>query len=170
MDLKKYIREIPDWPQQGVNFKDITPLLQDKEAFRYAIDWLAEPYRNQNIDAVVGIDARGFILSAAVAYALHTGLALVRKKGKLPREIVSREYVLEYASNTIEMHKDAITAGQRVLVIDDVLATGGTCEATAGIIETLGGVIVGISFLIELTFLRGKEKLARYPVRSLIYY
>ncbi len=167
-DLKSYIREIPDWPQKGVNFKDITPLLQDAAAFRQAIDELAEPYLNQKIDLVVAIDARGFLLATAVAYKLGAGVVLARKKGKLPWQTVSREYALEYGSNIIEMHKDAIRPGQKVLMIDDVLATGGTMEAAIELVKELGGEIVGVSFLIGLSFLKGKEKLGGYEVKELV--
>lgn len=170
MDLKQHIREIPDWPKKGVSFKDITPLLQNAEAFRLAIDDLAKPYQDKKIDLIVGIDARGFILSSAVAYKLGVGLAIVRKKGKLPRKTISEEYILEYATNVIEMHEDGINPGQSVAIIDDVLATGGTMEATIKLVEKLGGKIEGISFLIDLIFLKGKEKLKNYPVYSLIKY
>ena len=170
MDLKSKIREIPDWPERGVNFKDITPLLQDKEAFGFAIDELCESFEQNPPDMIVGIDARGFILSAAMAYKLKTGLAIIRKKGKLPHKTISQEYTLEYATNTIEMHEDAIQKGQKVLLVDDVLATGGTMEATAKMVETLGGQILGISFLIELDFLKGREKLRKYKIESLINY
>lgn len=170
MDLKSKIREIPDWPEKGVNFKDITPLLQDREAFTYTIDKLCEPYLENRPDIIVGIDARGFILSAALAYKLKTGLAIIRKKGKLPHKTICQDYTLEYATNTIEMHEDAIQKGQKVLLVDDVLATGGTMEATAQMVEKLGGQILGISFLIELDYLKGREKLKNYQVNSLIHY
>ena len=176
MDLKSKIREIPDWPEKGVNFKDITPLLQDKKAFRIAIDKLTEPYLEKTClpagrpDIIVGIDARGFILSSAMAYKLNTGLAIIRKKGKLPHKTISQKYTLEYATNTIEMHEDAIRKGDRVLIVDDVLATGGTMRATAEIIEILGGKIIGIDFLIELDFLKGRDKLKNYKINSLLHY
>jgi adenine phosphoribosyltransferase len=170
MELKSKIREIPDWPEKGVNFKDITPLLQDKEAFKFAIDELCKPFEQNHPDIIVGIDARGFILSAAMAYKLKTGLAIIRKKGKLPHKTISADYTLEYATNTIEMHEDAIQGGQKVLIVDDVLATGGTMEATCRIVEKLGGKILGISFLIELDFLKGREKLKNYQVNSLVHY
>jgi len=172
MDLKSKIREIPDWPEKGVSFKDITPLLQDKEAFGFSIDKLCEPFDNaqEKPDMIVGIDARGFILSAAMAYKLKTGLAIIRKKGKLPHKTIYQDYKLEYATNTIEMHEDAIQKGQKVLLVDDVLATGGTMEATAQMVEKLGGKIIGISFLIELDFLKGREKLGNYKTNSLIHY
>jgi len=170
MDLKSKIREIPDWPEKGVNFKDITPLLQDREAFCFAIDKLSEPFLENRPDIIVGIDARGFILSAAMAYKLNTGLAIIRKKGKLPHKTICQDYKLEYATNTIEMHEDAIQKGQKVLLVDDVLATGGTMEATAQMVEKLGGKIIGISFLIELDFLKGREKLKNYKIESLVHY
>lgn len=170
MDLKSKIREIPDWPERGVNFKDITPLLQDKKTFRIAIDKMAEPYLKDRPDIIVGIDARGFILSAVMAYKLGTGLAIIRKKGKLPHKTISQDYTLEYATNTIEMHEDAIKKGDKVLIVDDVLATGGTMQATAEIIEMLGGKIIGINFLIELDFLKGREKIKNYKINSLLHY
>jgi adenine phosphoribosyltransferase len=170
MHLKQKIREIPDWPEKGVNFKDITPLLQDEETFKFAIDEMCKPFLENKPDIIVGIDARGFILSAAMAYKLGTGLTLIRKKGKLPPKTICQDYTLEYATNTIEMKEDAIQKGQKVLIVDDVLATGGTMEATCKIVEKLGGEIVGISFLIELDFLKGREKLKNYKVESLIHY
>jgi len=170
MDIKSKIREIPDWPEKGVNFKDITPLLQDKEAFKFTIDEMCRPFEQNAPDIIVGIDARGFILSAAMAYRLNTGLAIIRKKGKLPHKTIFRDYKLEYATNTIEMHEDAIRRGQKVLLVDDVLATGGTMEATAQMVEKLGGQIIGISFLIELDSLNGREKLKNYKIESLIHY
>jgi len=170
MDLKKYIREIPDWPKKGVGFKDITPLLEDPKALKFVIDELAKPYLGQKIDKVVGIDARGFLLASAVAYKLGAGLSLVRKKGKLPHKTISRACDMEYASNVMEMHEDTIKSGERVIVVDDVIAYGATMEATAEMIEKLGGNIVGISFLIELSFLKGREKLKKYKINSLIEY
>ena len=168
--IKLKIREIPDWPKRGVNFKDITPLLQDKNTFRKIIDLLATPYLGKKIDKVVGIDARGFILAAALSYKLKTGLAIVRKKGKLPAKTVSKTYTLEYASNTLEMHKDAISPGEKILLVDDVLATGGTMKATIDLVKKLKGKIMGIDFLIELAYLGGKKNLKGYKVRSLIKY
>lgn len=170
MNLKSKIREIPDWPKKGISFKDITPLLQDSEAFTLAIDKLAEPYLNNKPDIIVGIDARGFILSAVLAYKFNVGLAIIRKKGKLPHKTISQDCTLEYATDTIEMHEDAIKSGQKVLLVDDVLATGGTMKATADIIEKVGGEIMGIAFLIELDYLKGREKLKNYPIYSLIRY
>lgn len=172
MDLKSKIREIPDWPKAGINFKDITTLLEDKEAFKQAIDELAAPYQNQKIDKVVGIDARGFLLAAPVAYKLGAGLAIARKKGKLPSGTIKQEYTLEYASSTIEIHDDAIKPGENIVLIDDLCATGGTALATCDLISRLGGQIVGISFLIDLPFLGGSGKLKErgIAVRSLIDY
>lgn len=170
LNLKQFIREAPDWPKKGVGFKDITPLLKDGAAFAQAIDQLTEMYSGKKVDLVVGIDARGFILAAAVAYKLGVGLAIVRKKGKLPWKTIGREYQLEYASNTIEMHEDAVCAGQKVLIIDDVLATGGTMAATCEMVEELGGKIVGIGFLILLGFLEGEKKLGKYDIGALVRY
>lgn len=168
--IKKKIREIPDWPEKGINFKDITPLIEDKIAFRRIIDELARPYLNKKIDKIVGIDARGFIFAAALSYKLKSGLAIVRKKGKLPYKTISRKYSLEYASNIIEMHKDSILPGEKVLLVDDVLATGGTMKATIDLVKKLKGKIIGIDFLIELTYLKGKKKLKGYKVRALAKY
>ncbi len=172
MDLKSTIREIPDWPKDGINFKDITTLLLDPSAFREAIDSLAKPFEGQGIDKILGIDARGFLLAAPIAYSLKTGLAIVRKIGKLPAKTISREYTLEYASNTIEMHEDAVRPGEKVVLIDDLCATGGTALAACDLIEELGGKIAGVSFLIDLPFLQGSKKLKDrgYIVRSLIDY
>ena len=168
--IKSKIREIPDWPKRGVGFKDITPLLGDKEVFRKTINLLAKPYLKKKIDKVVGIDARGFLLAAAIAYRLRAGIAIVRKKGKLPCKTVCQEYDLEYGSNTIEIHKDSILPGERVLLVDDVLATGGTMEAAVSLVEKLKGKIVSIDFLMELTLLNGRKKIKKYKVRSLIKY
>lgn len=168
--LKSKIREIPNWPIKGVSFKDITPLLQDSKAFSMAIDKLAKPYLKNKPDIVVGIDARGFILSSAVAYKLKRGLAIIRKKDKLPYKKIQKKYVLEYTTNIIEMHKDAVLPGQKVLIIDDVLATGGTIKATIDLVEKLGGKVVGAAFLIELDYLNGREKIGDYKIHSLIHY
>jgi len=169
-DLKSKIREIPDWPKPGVNFKDITPLLEDAEGFQEVINKLADPYLGQKINKVVGIDARGFIFAAALAYKLGAGLAIVRKKGKLPWKTIGAEYALEYAANTIEVHEDAVVPGEKVLIVDDVLATGGTMEATVGLVKKLGGEITGISFVVELGFLEGRKKLGDNKVHSLLVY
>lgn len=170
MDLKSKIREIADWPEKGVSFKDITPLLQDPGAFALAIDKLAEPYLDNKPEMIVGIDARGFILSAALAYKFNTGLAIIRKKDKLPYRKVSQDYDLEYGKNIIEMHEDAIKPGEKVLIVDDVLATGGTTKATVDLVKKLGGKIIGIALLIELDYLQGRKKLRGYPIHSLIHY
>jgi len=168
--IKSKIREIPDWPKKGVSFKDITPLLHDKEFFRKTIDLLAAPYLGKKIDKIVGIDARGFILAAALAYKLKTGLAIVRKKGKLPAKTISQSYALEYASNILEMHEDAVLPGEKVLLVDDVLATGGTMKATIAMVKKLKGKIVGVDFLMELTYLDGRKNLKGYKIKSLIKY
>ena len=168
--IKSKIREIPDWPKKGVNFKDITPLIEDGRIFKKIIDSLAKPYLNKKIGKIVGIDARGFLLAAALAYKLKTGMVIIRKEGKLPSKTVSRKYALEYGSNTIEMHKDSILPGERVILVDDVLATGGTMKATIDLVKKLKGRIIGIDFLIELSFLKGKAKLKGYNTRSLVKY
>lgn len=169
-EFKQFIREIPDWPKKGIGFKDITPLLQNSVAFKAAVDELSKPFEDKGIDMVVGIDARGFILAAAMAYKLGAGLAIVRKKGKLPWRTISREYALEYASNTLEMHEDAIQPGQTILLVDDVLATGGTMAAAVDMVKQLGGSISGLAFLIVLDFLKGEEKLGGFPIHTLIRY
>lgn len=172
MDLKAKIREIQNWPKPGVNFKDITTLLEDKIIFRQIIDELSAPFIDQKVDKVVGIDARGFLLAAPVAYKLNTGLSIVRKKGKLPSTTIAQEYTLEYASNTIEMHDDTIVPGENIVLIDDLCATGGTALASCDLIARLGGNIIGIGFLIDLLFLHGSKKLKEkgYIVRSLVEY
>lgn len=166
--LKARIRDIPDFPQPGVLFRDITPLLADPAAFRSAIDGMAAPFAG--IQHVVAIESRGFILGAPVAYRLGAGLVLVRKVGKLPAATLREEYGLEYGSNTVEIHEDAIRPGERVVIVDDVLATGGTVRAAANLVERLGASVVGISLLIEIGFLGGRERLAGYNVSSLITY
>lgn len=168
--IKSKIREIPDWPKPGVNFKDITPLLEDGNAFKQVIDELTSHYLDQKIDKIIGIDARGFLIAAPLAYKLNTGIAIVRKKGKLPSETVFQEYDLEYGSNTIEMHKDSILAGEKVLMVDDVLATGGTMKAAVDLVKKLEGNIVGIEFLIELTFLNGRDKIRGYNIGVMAKY
>lgn len=170
MDFKEKVRVILDFPEKGIRFKDITTLLNDGEAFHQAVDALADPYRDKKIDLVVGPEARGFIVGVPVAYTLGAGFVPVRKPGKLPAETLTYEYSLEYGKNTLEMHKDAILPGQRVLIVDDLLATGGTIEATIAMVEALGGVIVGLVFLIELSYLEGRKKLANYDVMSLMKY
>ncbi len=168
--LKEHIRDIPDFPKEGIVFKDITPLLADKKAFTYAIDAIAHHFDRDEIDKVVGIEARGFILAAPVAYHFGAGFVPVRKAGKLPRDRVSADYQLEYGTATLEMHTDAVSAGQRVLLVDDVLATGGTMEAGCRLIEQAGGAVAGCAFLVELSFLGGRKRLAGHDVFSLITY
>ncbi|MBE3569882.1 MAG: adenine phosphoribosyltransferase [Bacillales bacterium] len=170
MDLKKYIAVVPDWPQPGVQFKDITPLMDNGEAFKYATDQIVAYAEKKKADIVVGPEARGFIVGCPVAYALGVGFAPVRKEGKLPRETVKVEYGLEYGKDVLTIHKDAIKPGQRVLIIDDLLATGGTIEATIKLVEQLGGIVVGIAFLIELAYLEGRKKLDGYDILALMKY
>lgn len=170
MDLREKIRNIPDFPQQGVQFKDITTLLKDGKAFRVAIDRLADPYRDQQIDVVVGPEARGFAIGAPLAYVLGAGFVPIRKPGKLPGEIISQTYSLEYGKDALEIHKDAIQPDSRVLIADDLLATGGTTLATVKMIEELGGKVIGLAFLIELCFLNGRKKLEDYVIHSLVQY
>lgn len=170
MDLKSKIREVEDFPKEGISFKDITTLLKDGEGFKYAVDKIIEDLKDKNIDVVVGPEARGFLMGTPVAYGLGIGFIPVRKPGKLPHETVNHEYALEYGTDCLEIHKDAIKEGQRVAIVDDLLATGGTMEATAKLIEKLGGKVVAMEFLIELEFLNGKENLKEYHVNSLIKY
>ncbi len=171
-DLKNKIREVPDWPKKGVNFKDITTLLQDKNTFKKTIDSIAEFFGGEKIDKVVGIDARGFLVAAPVAYKLNAGLTIARKPGKLPFSTIEQEYTLEYGTNIIQMHTDAILSGEKIILIDDLIATGGTAEATCDLIERLGGKILGVGFVIDISFLGGSERLRKkgYEVRSLITY
>jgi len=169
-DLKDYIRDIPNFPKEGIIFKDITPLWKDKDAFAQAIDTIGERYREQQIDVVVGVEARGFIVGSAVAYKLGLGFVPMRKPGKLPYKTTSVSYELEYGIDTIEMHEDGISAGQRVLIIDDLLATGGTARAMCKLVEQAGGKVVALAFIVELTFLHGRDKLKNWNVFSLIQY
>jgi adenine phosphoribosyltransferase len=168
--LEDWIRDIPDFPQKGVLFKDITPLLQDGVAFQASVERLAAHYAGAGIQTVVGVESRGFIFGAPLAYLLRCGFVPVRKFGKLPFQTVSVEYALEYGTNVVEMHTDAIHPGQRVLIVDDLLATGGTVSAAMELVEKLGGHIAGIAFLVELTFLRGREQLKGHDVFALIKY
>jgi adenine phosphoribosyltransferase len=168
MNLAKMIRDVPDFPVKGVLFKDITTLLKDPDAFQEAIDGLIDRFLDEEIDIVAAIEARGFIFGAPLAYELAAGFVPIRKPGKLPWETISASYTLEYGTNTLEIHKDAIQPGQRVLLVDDVLATGGSAKAAAELIERLGGKIVSIVFLVDLTYLKGMEKLQGYDVFSLI--
>ncbi len=168
--LEDHIRDIPDFPQPGVLFKDITPLLQDKTAFRVALERLAAHYTGAGIQTVVGVESRGFIFGAPLAYLLNCGFVPVRKFGKLPAATVNVEYALEYGTNVVEIHTDAIKPGERVLVVDDLLATGGTVSATIELVERLGGHVAGVAFLVELTFLKGREHLDGHDVFALIKY
>ena len=170
MDLNKYIADVKDFPIEGILFKDITPLLQDKEAFSYVINKMSEFVKRVGADVICGPESRGFIFGTPVAYNNDLGFVPIRKPGKLPRETVEISYDLEYGSNTLCMHKDAIKKGQKVVIIDDLLATGGTIKAACELIEKLGGEVVGLAFLIELDDLKGKEKLANYNVLSLLHY
>lgn len=170
MDLKEKIRVIDDFPAKGISFKDITTLLKDAEALKDCINQLAERFSNVRVDMIVGPESRGFIFATPLAYLLGTGFVPVRKPGKLPAETMSYEYALEYGTDKLEIHKDSITPGQKVLIVDDLLATGGTMYAAAKLVEKLGGEVVGLGFLIELEDLNGREKLAGYKVESLIKY
>lgn len=168
--LKTKIRHVPDFPKPGILFYDITTLLNDRQGFRDMIDALAAPYRGKGVEQVVGIESRGFILGAAVASALDAGFVPVRKPGKLPARCFREEYALEYGVDGLEIHEDAVHAGQRVLLVDDVLATGGTARAASGLIRRIGGELIGLSFLIELNFLNGRDKLAGEEVYSVLQY
>lgn len=170
IDLKSTIRDIPDFPKEGIIFKDITTLLKDKEAFHQAVDDLCGSFENSHVDQVVCVESRGFIFGAPVAYHLGAGLVPVRKPGKLPAKTNQVTYELEYGTDTLEIHEDAIKEGDKVLIIDDLLATGGTTKATIELVENLGGQIAGIAFLIELTFLNGRDKLQGHPITSIIQY
>ncbi len=170
MKLEESIRDVPDFPKKGIIFKDITPLLKDPTAFKYVIDLLTERYHDKGITVVVAMEARGFILGAPLAYSLGVSFVPVRKPAKLPAEVISAHYSLEYGADCLEMHKDAILPGQKVLIVDDLLATGGTAAATIEMVEKLGGEVIGIAFLIELTSLNGRQKLKDYQVMSLIQY
>ena len=170
MELEKLIRDVPDFPQKGIIFKDITTLLQDGNAFRQAMNQMLKRYLDAAIDKVVAIEARGFIFGVVLAYRLGCGFVPARKPGKLPAQTIREEYTLEYGSNALEIHQGSINKGDKVLIVDDLLATGGTALATAKLVEKLGGEVVAIEFLIELGFLNGREKLLKYPVHSLIAY
>ena len=170
MDLKKHIKEVPDFPKKGIGFKDITPLLADPKAFAAAIDRMAEPFAGQGVQIVAGIESRGFLLATPIAYRLGAGVVPIRKKGKLPRAVKSASYALEYGTDSIEAHADAFPKGAKVLLVDDVLATGGTAAAAVQLIEAIGGQLVGAAFLIELGFLNGKSKLPGRKIHSLVSY
>ena len=169
-DLRARIREVPDFPKPGILFYDITTMLKDPAAYRESIDLLTAPYRDRTVDIVVGMESRGFIFRAPRAYQLKAGFVPVRKLGKLPAETVSVEYALEYGTNTLEVHKDAIVSGQKVLIVDDLLATGGTVNGTIELVRRLGGDVVGLAFLVELLFLKGRDKLRGHEIHSVIQY
>lgn len=168
MDFNKILRHIPDFPEKGINFIDITTVLQDKEAFRAAIDAMKDKVKDLEIDVIVGAESRGFIMGAPLAYALGVGFVPVRKPGRLPYETIRADYSLEYGTNTLEMHVDSVKPGQKVLVVDDLLATGGTAQANCKLVEELGGEIVGLMFFIELLELNGREKLEDRPVYTIV--
>jgi adenine phosphoribosyltransferase len=168
--LKAHVRDIPDFPSKGIVFKDITPLLGDPQAFSMAVDLLANRYIGRGVDRVVGVEARGFILGAALAYRLNTGLIMVRKPGKLPALTLKAAYELEYGKDELEIHRDAMSPGSRVVLVDDVIATGGTVRAAIDLIKALQCEIIELAFLIELTFLNGRERLAGYNIFSLLQY
>ena len=168
--LRAKIRDIKDFPTEGILFKDITTLLKDGPAWRFAVDSLASHYQKDRVDVVVGVESRGFIFGGAIAHQLNAGFVPVRKLGKLPGKTIEVEYELEYGRDALAMHEDAIQPGQRVLAVDDLLATGGTMGATLRLVEQLGGRVVGVAFMIELAFLKGREKLKNYPLHALISY
>ncbi len=168
--LQRLIPDVPDYPKPGIVFKDITPLLGDPAGLSLAVEYLTQPFRAQHVDLVVGAESRGFIFGTAVARNLSAGFVPIRKPGKLPRKTLSATYELEYGTDELQIHADAITKGSRVLMVDDLLATGGTLVASCDLVEKLGGEIVGITVLIELAFLKGRDRLARYPLHSIISY
>ena len=170
MDLRKYIANVPDFPKPGILFRDITPLLQHPPAFRHALDMIKQGIAGNSIDAFAAIDARGFLIAAPLALEMDKPLLPVRKEGKLPRDSVRVSYDLEYGTNSMELHRDAVSKGQRVLVVDDLLATGGTAEATVKLVEELGGVVAGLAFLVELRELGGRERIKGYPITTVIEY
>ncbi len=168
--LKAAIREIPDWPKKGILFYDVTTLLKNGPRFKEAVNALIAPYRDKRVDLVLGIEARGFIFAPTVAYLLGAGFVPVRKPGKLPAATHRAEYDLEYGTDSLEIHKDAIEAGQRVLIVDDLIATGGTAKAVAELVHDMGGIVVGFAFLVELEFLHGRDKLPNFEVKSILKY
>ena len=170
MDLKDYVTIVEDWPKPGIRFKDISTIMDNGTAYKYAVDQIVEYAQEVGAEVIVGPEARGFIIGCPVAYALEIGFAPVRKEGKLPREVISEEYGLEYGKDVLTMHKDALRPGQKVLIVDDLLATGGTVEASIKMVERLGGEVVGCAFLIELTYLNGRDKLENYPIKTLVAY
>jgi adenine phosphoribosyltransferase len=169
-EIKRLIRDVPDFPKKGILFHDITPLLADPSGLALSIELLANPFRGKNVDLVIGAESRGFIFGAAVACAISAGFGLVRKPGKLPHKRISKSYELEYGVDSLEMHEDAIVRGQRILIVDDVLATGGTMNACCELVDHLGGELAGIAVLIELKGLGGREKVGRKPIHSVIQY
>ena len=170
MDLTKYIASVPDYPEKGVIFRDISPLMADGEVYRYATQQIVNYAKDKDVEMIVGPEARGFIVGCPVAYELGVGFAPARKKGKLPREVIEVNYGLEYGKDTLQLHKDSIQPGQRVLVVDDLLATGGTIAATIELIEELGGIVVGTAFIIELVDLKGRDKIEGYDIFTLLEY
>ena len=170
MDLKQYVTIVEDWAKPGIRFKDISTIMDNGKAYKYATDQIVKYAETVNADMIAGPEARGFIIGCPVAQAMELGFAPVRKEGKLPREVIRAEYDLEYGTNVLTMHKDSIKPGQRVLIVDDLLATGGTVEATIKMIEEMGGIVVGCAFLIELTYLSGREKLKGYDICTLMQY
>lgn len=170
IDINQYIRKVPNWPKEGVLFYDVTTLFENKKIFAQVINELIKPFEKEKIDKVVGIDARGFVLAGVAAYKLSAGLSLVRKKGKLPYKTRNKSYSLEYATETIEMHEDTIKKGEKVLVVDDLVATGGTVAAAVELVEELGGEVIGVAYIIDLPFLGGADKLKKYRLHSLISY
>ena len=170
MELKDYIRSIQDYPKEGILFRDITTLLKDKDAFKLAIDKMTEQVKDKKVDLIVGAESRGFLIGSALAYKMNCGFIPVRKKGKLPYKTISEEYALEYGTDTLYMHEDAIKKGDNVLVVDDLIATGGTALAMIKMVEKLGGNVIGSSFLIELEELNGRKEIEKYPINVLIKY
>jgi adenine phosphoribosyltransferase len=169
-DLKAAIREIPDWPKKGILFYDVTTLLKHKTCFEQTINALIEPYQNTQVDLVLGIEARGFIFAPPVAYALKAGFVPVRKPGKLPAAKLQVNYELEYGTDSLEIHQDAIQPGQRVLIVDDLIATGGTAKAVAEMVEAMGATVVGLAFVVELGFLHGRDRLSKYNLHTVLQY
>jgi len=169
-ELKKYIREVPDFPKEGILYYDISTLLQDPLALRMTIDQFVWLFSSEHVDKVVGIESRGFMFGSIVAYNLNAGFVPVRKPGKLPAHTIGEEYELEYGTDKLEMHSDGIEPGERVLIVDDLIAIGGTAAATAKLVESVGGEVIGLGFVVELTFLEGRSRLSGYPVESLIKY
>lgn len=169
-DLKAAIREIPDWPKKGILFYDVTTLLKQGLCFEQTINALIEPYKSAKVDLVLGVEARGFIFAPPVAYALKAGFVPVRKPGKLPAAKLQVSYELEYGTDTLEIHQDAVQPGQRVLIVDDLIATGGTAKAVAEMVEAMGGIVVGLAFVVELGFLNGRDKLSKYDLHTVLKY